>query len=94
MFHDTYFCFKQILQIFLSYRGALDDLSISCPEMGDIQIIKENCKELSCFKFKLRFLEIISKMNQLINLTFQEQFFCAKWDRPVLGMCLMGTCES
>lgn len=59
MFHDTFFCFEQILQIFLSYRGFLEDLSINCcPEMGDI---KENYKEMSCLKFKLRFLEIIRR---------------------------------
>lgn len=34
--------------------------------MGVIQIIKENCKEILCLKLKLRFLEIISKMNQFI----------------------------
>lgn len=62
MFHDTFFCFKTILQIFLSYRGSLEYLSINCcPE-----IIKENCKEILCLKLKLRFLEIISKMNQFI----------------------------
>lgn len=67
VFHDTFFRFKKILQIFWSYRGSLEYLRINCcPEMGVIQIIKENYKEILCFKLKLRFLEIISQMNQFI----------------------------
>lgn len=45
-------------------------------------------------KLKLRFSQIISKMNQFIKLTFQEQVIRAKWGRPVLGIGLMGSCES
>lgn len=49
--------------------------------MRNVQIIKANCKEMLHLKSRLRFLEIISKINQFLNLlTFQEQVFYAKWD--------------
>lgn len=62
------------------------DVSIyCCQEMENVQIIEEKCKKM--LPLKLKFLEIISKVDQFIRLlTFQEQIFCAKGDRPALGL--------
>ena len=76
-FHDIPCCFKKIDPAsFLKLQKLSSVLKyLLLSEMEDIQIIKDNCKEMLHLKLRLRFLEI---MDQFIKLfTFQETgLFC------------------